>query len=465
MKRGFENVESQDAGESEQPLPKRIQLIPSAISKQDGVVKKPVVSTTDSPASVKDTQKHRSQTLLGILENEVIRENITSQLDLKDYLKLEKYSLDLEELLTTRWNMNGRLRHFAAPEPLRQVMAISGAIVAGFFPLQFFENTTWLHIGLDFFVMSGDNADQLKQHLLSEGYKVTNTIELGAKNKSTVLKTITYCRKNDEFGTTIIQVAETSAAPFLGVLHSAQYTADITIMTWDQLYAPFAYETHLEHRLYAVNKLSDNSGARLAEYCKLGWSLTNLVTLSPTSPGKFENILTGIGFSNAQFLKHSRCLANANALSIIIDEMEEPENAQSSFIIACAWWEFIEQRVGVKQPYLKMSAYGFSHPLLRYDYIMANHSGTQFDYVKQRLDRLLPFELAKLGPEDRPKNVLRIANANSGELVMDEADASWRKKPKPETWTFLSGNLTLLLYIGLEMVKLREEGATGDGDE
>lgn len=85
--------------------------------------------------------------------------------------------------------------------------------------------------------------------------------------------------------------------------------------------------------------------------------------------------------------------------------------------------------------------------------------------MKQRLDRLLPFELAKLGPEDRPKNVLRIANANSGELVMDEADASWRKKPKPETWTFLSGNLTLLLYIGLEMVKLREEGATGDGDE
>lgn len=224
MKRGLKTAQWQDAGEVEKPLPKRIRLIHPAVSSKDQgehsktrhtiaspaidwssklaalyerqtlqitnpwiVVEKPV-PITDSPASVKDTPEHRYQTLLGILENEVVRENITSQLDLKDYLKFEKSSRDLEELLIRRWNVNGRLRRFAAPTPLREVMATFGAIVAGFFPLQFFQNTTWLHIGLDFLVKSGGNADQLKQHLLSEGYKVTNTIGKDDSNETTILK-------------------------------------------------------------------------------------------------------------------------------------------------------------------------------------------------------------------------------------------------------------------------------------
>lgn len=76
--------------------------------------------------------------------------------------------------------------------------------------------------------------------------------------------------------------------------------------------------------------------------------------------------------------------------------------------------------------------------------------------MKLGLDRLLPFELAKLSLEDRPKNVLRRVSADNSELVMDEVDASWREKPKPETWTFLDGQMTLLLEIGMELVLVME---------
>lgn len=73
---------------------------------------------------------------------------------------------------------------------------------------------------------------------------------------------------------------------------------------------------------------------------------------------------------------------------------------------------------------------------MRYSYTRVPRGG--WDYVAERLERLLPFELAKLDPAVRPKDVLK--EIGDGVLVMNHNRRGawkWTESTKPEDWTFL----------------------------
>lgn len=102
-----------------------------------------------------------------------MRDRLYKALDVRTIIRLAQTSKDVREMIQSDkalWNINTRLaRFFDDPIAFRSQLGLCDGLIAGSFPLQFFENVHWPDSDIDIYVKWGESTEVMHSYLVRDG--------------------------------------------------------------------------------------------------------------------------------------------------------------------------------------------------------------------------------------------------------------------------------------------------------
>ncbi|KAI8665149.1 hypothetical protein LRP88_12814 [Fusarium phalaenopsidis] len=294
------------------------------------------------------------------------------------------YMTDSPRLL----NINKQLGPFVKDTMrFRSELGKYDGLIAGDFVRNFFEFGRWEVTTLLLYVEQGLKSqgfiDYLRDH---EGYETKS-------QQHRILE------RNNAPGFYIVMKA-TTGPPIINLINEAYTTAGLNVISWNKAYSLLPIPTIVRHKFYPIKPFDNALGQTLRQRAKWGWTTRDMLWPDQTT----------------QFISQKQCRQIGGPSSLVIglgnippgDFM--PDYVLDGSVFSVVWDSRASTRclsVSV-QPAVESTA-------LRYAY--TNGGGGQAwraweKFLRDRLDRWVYVEIAKMGQEQRPPGFYFMAPGN-----------------------------------------------------
>lgn len=196
-----------------------------------------------------------------------------------------------------------------------------------------------------------------------------------------------------------IVIKATAGPPIITLINEANTTAGLNVISWNKAYSLLPIPTVGRHKFYPLKPFDDALGQTLRQRAKWGWTTRDMLWPDLTT----------------EFISPKECRQVGGPGSLVIDLGDPPpgdytpDHVLDGSVFSVVWHSSAAGRrlsVSMKS--------GVESPALRYAY--ANGAGGRASkawekFLRDRLDRWIYVEIAKMGQEQRPPGFYFMANA------------------------------------------------------
>jgi hypothetical protein len=362
-----------------------------------------------------------------------IQQRICELLEIGDVICLTRTIPSLEclyrRLIPTQWGIQKILsKYFQDVLGFRTVQGICNALIYSTSALEFFSRTSFADSPLELVAREGD-AGPLCAFLEREGYSLFDRVGSRHVRSSQLRFMTTYWRHNGR-SISLIRLAEYGCAPLQAVLQESFMTASLNFISANKAYALFPSPTFIHKQTAITEDPNERLHKYFFRYQRLGWTARRVVD----SCGA-EEIGGHLGLH--------RWIGDERTWAINLKPAVCPDGMIPETVTECANFYIDDGPIPEDVPGYSfrtagISSYGFTHPGLKYQYLLADQKWKMV--LEDKLKPCCMLQYTGCDPDHRPRDCLMEFNDGglSKYSMPNWGPGAWYKNglEPPRWWEF-----------------------------